>query len=72
MNHPFLSMTLCNDLILSQQVALGGDLKLPLLAYITTANRPASIVDTLGYITYPIIPNTILVKVLVKSPFFVT
>ena len=64
-------MTLRNDFILSPQVTLGSDPKLPLLTYFTTANPPASIVHTLEYITYPIIANTNPVKVfLVKRPFF--
>ena len=56
-------MTLGKDLILSPQMTLGSDLEWPLVTYFTTADPPASIIHTLGYKTYPIIPNPNLVKV---------
>ena len=61
--HLFHEMTLSKDLILSPQITLGIDLEWPLVTHFTTADPPASIVHTLVYITYPIIPNTNLVKV---------
>ena len=56
-------MTLGKDLIISPQMTLCGDLKWPLVTYFTTAEPPASIVHTLRYKTYSIIPNTKPVKV---------
>ena len=56
-------MTLGKDLMFSPQITLGIDIEWPLVTYFTTADPPASIIHTLGYITYPLIQNTNLVKV---------
>ena len=51
-------MTLVKNLTLSPQMTPGSDFKWPLVTYFTTADPPASIVHTLWYITYSVIPNT--------------